>query len=173
MVLLGGLRAIMTKQEFRRTQFAGCDGMPYSIIGFYALRIKISIKKCRFPMIFFAFFGLTISLYFCLTGLALITTFNTSFITFCLLITFLSNFIFISLMVFFYLFRKANFAITLMPIKVSFVFVKFGKRFNFLASGAAFCLNCISHCFSPVQKSSRLEPVAGYAPVVGSLYYIL
>jgi len=65
----------------------------------------------------------------------------------------------------------ANFTLAAMAIKFDLVSVKFRKGFNFLASCASFCLNCLRHG-DLLNRLSCLEPQVSHNLICGSFYCI-
>lgn len=156
MIMLSGLRTENAEQKSWRNQFACINCMIYSFSRFVFFRMFFACKL----LIEFAFFTLIIFIcpsFFCkFTFFRLRIPFMRQFSRFCFAIFSLFN-------------RLTGFAIIL--ITCCSVFVKFRNRFEVLAFRTTFCLNCLRHDLFLLKKGYCLEPVTGYAPVVGSLYF--
>lgn len=177
-VLLCWFRAIMTKLSIRARQFSCFNCVIYGTFGLHKVWIfgMITFFSCQVNL--FSFFSLTIMflivfhISFPLFGFSIFPTSFAigSFAFFGLLILLLVGLAFSCFLIFTVHNQQANLAIYLNSIFATTGFMKFRNWLDFLAFAASFCYELLRHGFSPCKKSSCLEPVAGYAPAVGSLY---
>ena len=150
-------QAFYTGKSFWRRHFSIKYSSKDYVLGFYFFKIIGTIFSCVSACYQSVFFCLTktfkISFYSHYTFFALSTT-----------LMYFSTF---------WTFPKktlTQFALTLWPIITLWSFVKLRDGFNFLAFRTSFCFNWFRHGLIPYIKSC-LEPVSGYIPVSGLLYY--
>lgn len=167
---LGG--AVMALQGISFWQFAIPDSVSNSIVSFLAFRVSGVEFFTIISLIDYTFFASSITFYSGLAFIALKITFISGFALFALLITFYVIFAFFASSVFRVIFSLADFTIARMPLFPRTVFVKICNWFDSLASGTSFGYNWFGHGFSPLQKSSCLEPFIRPVRMCGSLYYI-
>lgn len=146
---------VVALQGIGPRQFAISDSVINSIVSFSASRVS--------SVVFFKISSSIDSTFF-----AVSITFLTDTAFLALSITFLNGLAFLGLTIKF----LAGFTSMVKSIFSTTIFMKFRDRFNLFAFVTSFCYDCFRHSrFSLNVKRFMLEPVEGYAPSVGSLYF--
>jgi len=165
MILVCWMFSIMAFQGIRPRQLAGSNCLSYGLLCFNLFGKFQVILLVATPMGGLALFFLLVA--FIKRSVNRLALFGLSIM---FLVVFMINFAFRGFAVFFTILHSAYFAIAGMAVFLRAVFMKFRKRFNFLASRTFFWYGCFRHLLLLV-RSKCLEPVARYALVVGSSNY--
>lgn len=146
MIYLGWMFSILTLQSIGAGNFTSSNSPIYSTYSFSPFRVSNEVA--------FIFFLVSSFTFWCF--LIFLNSFETS------------SFAFFSFVIFYRIQFLAGFAVALKSF--SFAFVKFRSWFELLAFRTAFRYSLLKHYFL-LNRKFCLEPVAGYAPAIGSSYY--
>lgn len=126
------------------------NGVVDSIFGFNLFRMLVVVTLCCQQVNIFVILSILFLVFFFLFGS---------------LITYSRNYTLWTSRIKF----SARFAMTSITSFLRKLFVKFRNRLDLFATRTGFCYDCFRH-FRSFQRDC-LEPVIGYAPIVGSFYF--